>query len=445
MKFWDECCGIQTFMSQFSNMSVGLIASFVQGKDRWNETYFKHNYLVLDADSRYTSTTSSSLPHHKEPVERTYESSSSSSSEDYLISYRPESISKEQIDDLLDESFMIQVMKSRVLPGLNLKFEISKCTINPLKVSRKGGIATIEYQLTQKLGGQSKGELISKTLVGKWRRDGRLKQVFDNLMILWSQGPWKEGSHGSDMRSRQRICQPIAYFSDYNFMLTSSANGVLLENFLKDGDNNPNVLETAVIQSAKWLANLHSMAAARGQNIFSLKDEEEKLSKSYEHLSALYPAFAARIQKVLLYILDEQKKLEPKDFVFVHGDFHPLNILVEGSHLTVVDFEYSCVFDPAKDLGYFLSYLLMRKEKYGLSLDIEELQQVFLRKYFEEMSLTTEVPAIAASIERLELYKARSYLQHLHFRYWTLKRRLDESYLRHWVAEAEKCMLRTTN
>jgi thiamine kinase-like enzyme len=427
--------------SQFSNISVGLIASFVQGKDRWNETYFKHNYLVLDVDSRYTSTTSS-LSRQKEPVERAYESSSSS--EDYLMSYCAESNSKEQIDDLLEEGFMIQLMKSRVIPCLNLKFEISKCTINPLKISKKGGIATIEYQLELRPPlGQSKGELISKTLIGKWRRDGRLKQVFDNLMILWSQGAWKEGSRGIDKRSRLRICQPIAYFSDYNFMLTSSANGVQLENFLKDGDNNPNVLETAVIQSAKWLANLHSMAAAHSQNIFSLKDEEEKLSKWCEHLSTLYPAFAARIQKVLYCILDEQKKLEPKDFVFIHGDFHPLNILVDGSHLTVVDFEYSCVFDPAKDLGYFLSYLVMRKKKYGLSLDIEELQQVFLRKYVEEMSSTTEVPTIAASLQRIDLYKARSYLQHLHFRYWTLKRSLDGSYLRHWVTEAEKCMLRT--
>src|SRR5206468_7008147 len=119
-------------------------------------------------------------------------------------------------------------------------------------------------------------------------------------------------------------------------------------------------------------------------NPLSLKDEQEKLCKWCKHLSILYPAFASRIQKVLYRIIDEQKKLDPMDFVFIHGDFHPLNILVDGSHLTVVDFEYSCVFDPAKDLGYFLSYLLMRKEKYRLSLDIGRLQMVFLREYVKD-------------------------------------------------------------
>ncbi len=425
-------------MSQFSDISIGLMVSFAEGKDRCIQTYFRNNYDVIDANSSFTSSGSSSFSRHEEPVERTYDSSSSS--DDYLMSHHAESNSKEQIDQLLEEDFIIQLMKTRVLPGLNLKFEISKCTISPLKVSRKGGIATIEYQLEQIPGVQSKGELISKIFIGKWRRDGKLKQVFDNLMILWSEGLWRETSYESDKQHRQRICQPIAYFPDYNFMLTSNANGVQLEDFLENGDNSPDVIETAIIESAKWLAKLHSTIAARGQNIFSVKDEEEKLREWSEHLSVLYPAFATRIQKVLCYILQEQRKLNPTHFVFVHGDFHPLNILIDGGVLTVVDFEHSCLFDPAKDLGYFISYLLMRKEKYGLSLDIEGLQQNFLGKYVEEMSSTTEAPVIAASLQRIDLYKARSYVQHLHFRYWTLKRRLDVSYLRYWVTEAEKCV-----
>lgn len=417
--------------SQFSNVSTGLITFLVEGIDRWNETYFKDSYRIINSNSPYNSSTTSSFYNRKDPVQRTYNSSSSSQAD--ITSQHPQSNTEEQIDQLLEEDFILQLMKSRVLPGISSKFDISKCIINPLKVSRRAGIATIEYRLTQIPGTQSEEESISQSFIGKWRRDGSLRQVFDNLTVLWSPGLWRDRSYESDLR----ICRPIAYFSEYNLMLTSNAYGVQLEDFLAHGDTNPNLIRTAVTQSAKWLAKLHSTTAALCQNIFSFKDEEERLYKWRDHLSALYPPFAGRIGELSSQILEEQRKLDPMSFVFIHGDFHPLNILVDEDHLTVVDFEHSCLFDPAKDLGYFISYLLMRREKYGLSLDIEALQKIFLRKYVEEMSSSVEAQG---SLKRVDLYKCRSYLQHLHFRYWTLKRRLDESYLRYWVTEAEKCI-----
>lgn len=45
---------------------------------------------------------------------------------------------------------------------------------------------------------------------------------------------------------------------------------------------------------------------------------------------------------------------------FVHGDFSPKNILVHGQGLTLVDFETAHAGDPAFDLGFFLSHLLLK-------------------------------------------------------------------------------------
>jgi len=45
---------------------------------------------------------------------------------------------------------------------------------------------------------------------------------------------------------------------------------------------------------------------------------------------------------------------------FVHADFSPKNILVHGQGLTVVDFETAHAGDPAFDLGFFLSHLLLK-------------------------------------------------------------------------------------
>jgi 5-methylthioribose kinase len=45
---------------------------------------------------------------------------------------------------------------------------------------------------------------------------------------------------------------------------------------------------------------------------------------------------------------------------FVHADFSPKNILVHAAGLTLVDFETAHAGDPAFDLGFFLSHLLLK-------------------------------------------------------------------------------------
>jgi 5-methylthioribose kinase len=46
--------------------------------------------------------------------------------------------------------------------------------------------------------------------------------------------------------------------------------------------------------------------------------------------------------------------------VLVHGDFSPKNLLVHRTGLTLVDFETAHAGDPAFDLGFFLSHLVLK-------------------------------------------------------------------------------------
>lgn len=167
-----------------------------------------------------------------------------------------------------------------------------------------------------------------------------------------------------------------------------------------------------------------------------MHDEEKKLSDWLEHLSWLYPDFGKTISRILHFILKGEKDLDPECFVPIHGDFHTLNIFISEPDLTVIDFEQSCMFDPAKDLGYFTSYLTMRKKKYQLSFDIENLQKCFIDKYTSEISVSDRQELL----KRICIYEARSYIQHLHFRYWTLNKKLDEIDFEYWVKKAEECL-----
>lgn len=38
--------------------------------------------------------------------------------------------------------------------------------------------------------------------------------------------------------------------------------------------------------------------------------------------------------------------------MLVHGDYHPGNVLSDGERVTVVDWTWACLGDPARDLAY---------------------------------------------------------------------------------------------
>jgi aminoglycoside phosphotransferase (APT) family kinase protein len=70
-----------------------------------------------------------------------------------------------------------------------------------------------------------------------------------------------------------------------------------------------------------------------------------------------------------------------------HGDYSPKNMLVHGHGFTLVDYETAYLGDPAMDLGFFLSHLLLkacrRHEQRGRYF---ELTRAFWRGYEAELT-----------------------------------------------------------
>jgi len=338
-----------------------------------------------------------------------------------------------------DESFARYFVKLNILPRLNLSCcNISDCEINQLKSRRRKPV--IEFKLQLLNGEDNNQQQISISLIGKYRNDGLLRVVFDLLQELWD-----KSSFGGEDNQYLRICRPIGYFSDYKLIVTSKAPGIelgkiILQLVKGDGRTNEKAIqiETYVLQAARWLAKLHKIERVRYAPPFFIEKEEIKLREWSGHLESLYPNFAERICSMFSNILDKERDLDGKSFVLIHGDFNPNNIFIEDmtSKMTVIDFEQSCMFDPAKDLGYFIAKLQSYKMKYNLPLDTERLQQHFLDTYY--VSASTE------SIGNIELFKARSYLQHLHFRYWTCRRNHppDSIDCKYWMKKAEDFLKR---
>ncbi len=127
----------------------------------------------------------------------------------------------------------------------------------------------------------------------------------------------------------------------------------------------------------------------------------------------------------------------PVETTFVHADFSPKNMLVHEGGFTVVDFETAHAGDPAFDLGFFLSHLLLKSFRVAkLGGDLEAALgriDAFWRGYLDEVDKTLEDPRVGrgaayAAVCCLARVDGKSPVDYLH--------ELDEDSVRRFAGEA---------
>ncbi len=104
-----------------------------------------------------------------------------------------------------------------------------------------------------------------------------------------------------------------------------------------------------------------------------------RISPYYDRIAAVHPDLAGQIQHVSDSIWQHRCCL-------VHGDFSPKNLLVAGNELWLIDCEVGHFGDPAFDLGFFLTHLVLKSFVAGLqAADYLALIDVFCRSYDAEL------------------------------------------------------------
>jgi len=326
---------------------------------------------------------------------------------------------RSDVRDFLNRKFAIDFFKRYVFAGDGGDGgqEITDCRIRPLKLSKRGGKSVIDFTLHLR----QRGRQISKSVVCKWRPDGRGMQSFRLLRELWS-----KGFDGTD---DLMIPEPIAYFPVIKLLITARAKGFELAHTL--GMRPKKAVRFSIVQASNWLTKLHGTRIdwVRGR---SLEEEKRVLRRWGVQLGRLHPTARERLHRILLVALEEEKSVSPERFLLTHGDFHQANIFVDKTHFSVIDFDQSCYFDPASDLGYFIAQLNIRKKRYRLRFDSEGLEDLFLGEY-----MRTASPQIN---KRVPIYEARAYLQHLFFDYCILNREIDAAEFDYWVRRSEQCL-----
>jgi 5-methylthioribose kinase len=141
-------------------------------------------------------------------------------------------------------------------------------------------------------------------------------------------------------------------------------------------------LETAAA-CGRLLGTIHAQTWGRLDVAQELGDQKFfdalRLDPYYRHVARTQSELAPALQNLEQSLADHPRCL-------VHGDFSPKNLLVHDSGVTLVDFEVGHFGDPAFDLGFFLTHLLLkatRRPEHWPSL--MELADEFWRRYQQAM------------------------------------------------------------
>jgi 5-methylthioribose kinase len=108
--------------------------------------------------------------------------------------------------------------------------------------------------------------------------------------------------------------------------------------------------------------------------------DQLRVDPYYRTLVAARPETGTAVERVI-------ESLEAHPRSLVHADFSPKNLLVFSEGLLMVDFETGHFGDPAFDLGFFLSHLVLKAcLKIPRHAAYLELSETFRRSYDETMS-----------------------------------------------------------
>ena len=125
--------------------------------------------------------------------------------------------------------------------------------------------------------------------------------------------------------------------------------------------------------------------------------DQLRLDPYYRQMARVHPKLAPHIGELIESVWNHRRCL-------VHGDFSPKNLLVWPGHLMLIDFEVGHYGDPAFDLGFFLTHLVLKSIRSRLQGErFLSLATCFWNSYHEALAPSIGQPEMAELEQRLLL------------------------------------------
>jgi aminoglycoside phosphotransferase (APT) family kinase protein len=192
---------------------------------------------------------------------------------------------------------------------------------------------------------------------------------------------------------------PAVLFSDranYLFAMEHApADARVWKGLLLVGDIDLSVGERA----GRVLGRIHGITGRDPRRFDHLADgtvfDQLRIDPFYRRIAERHPDLGPAVAPLVDGMLRGEEAL-------CHGDFSPKNILVHGAGFMLVDHETAHLGDPAMDLGFFLSHLLLKAIKRPLDRGrFFELTRAFWRGYAAEVTYRPVEELVARSLGHL--------------------------------------------
>src|SRR4051794_27533681 len=262
------------------------------------------------------------------------------------------------------------------VPGLLLQ----RCHAEVVRYGR--GSCVLRYELAWQL--QRSRRSLKQVMYGKVYGDGRGRLVGPAVTAL------RNPLGGTVSAVPFQVPRFQAYLPDVRLALLEAVPGSpLLPALLRAGadgapaDGSPTP-EAAVAACARIAAVLHRSSIPVGPTR-TLTEEIDEVRAAVDALAPLAPALAGSLHRHLRSVGDLALDA-PGPLGVAHGDFHPGQVLFDGSTTALVGFDAVCLGEPALDLGQFTARLAAavaesRDPAVNARHSDEDLGAAFLRNY----------------------------------------------------------------
>ena len=177
------------------------------------------------------------------------------------------------------------------------------------------------------------------------------QQVWDTISRLHRQG----------IERPVFVPRPLGMNQEWNMLLMERVPGVSMKRMLFER-RAPGEVQEVVKLGATALATVHSLCF-ESEEIRSWQTELEKLHKRTARLRLVAPSLADNVEALLVRAEEVARGYTFGAPSLIHGDCKPSQLLIDQGRVAFVDYDMTCLGDPAIDVGNFMAQF----RKYALS------------------------------------------------------------------------------
>ena len=240
---------------------------------------------------------------------------------------------------------------------------------------KRGRRCMIEYALVKR---SSDGSHETVTLLGKIRAKGVDEDALVAYEALYHDGFSPKRGDGLS------IPEPMGCLAPLGMWLQRKMPGVTATRLMASDDG-----PAVAARIGQALVKLHR-TGVRPKRTHTLEDELDILRNRLPEVGRLHPRWAGRVAQIIAACERLAARIPEHPWCPIHRDFYADNVLVDGTHVYLLDFDLFCMGDPALDAGNFIGHLFEQGLRTPgqadlLNASIEAFEETFVSAHGEEI------------------------------------------------------------